>query len=65
MNNIKQAKAALKINRIVIAALALCGIWFDPSIPEDLFTSAASLLWIWSSDAVRLEIKLINKIKGE
>lgn len=64
MNTFKQLKTALKVNRLLIAVGAMVAIWTDTPISE-VAATISTLLWIYQNDAVRLELKLFKKAKGE
>ena len=47
-------KKYLIINRVIVAILAMIAIWTDSPVSE-VYASASTLLWVFMSDAIRLE----------
>lgn len=56
-------KKYLLFNRLLIALLALCAIWTNTPFSE-VFATASTLLWIFLSDAIKLEKKCCSKLRG-
>lgn len=55
-------KKYLLVNRLAVAIMALIAIWTGGLISE-IAASMSTLLWVFMSDAIRVEKKLANKVK--
>jgi len=63
MTTAKQRTNVLSFHRILIMLFALGGIWINVDLPEDIFFTIGTAIWVWSPYLVHLELKWLARWK--
>ncbi len=61
MSTAKQRTSVLSFHRILIMLFAIAGIWWNVDLPEDIFFTVGTAIWVWAPKLVHLELSVFEK----
>lgn len=60
MTTQRQRVKYLSIHRLLIMLFALIGIWWNVDLPEDIFFTIGTAIWVWSPVIIHWELDIIE-----
>ena len=63
MSTNREREGVFTVNRLLVVVFILIGVWWDVSIPADVFSTVGTIFWLYMPKVAYWELKLFDGVK--
>ncbi len=63
MSTKRERYKCFTVNRLLVVGFMLLGIWWDISLPADIFSTMGTLCWLYMPMLSRWELRMLDVVK--